>query len=95
MAYVLIMRDVDGTHSSVYPSILPALDALAAYTGKDRDSVVTGVRYVSDFGSVGIVEQRPVGWTNRTERALAEAYDARECGTLTKRQQALLDRHGW
>jgi hypothetical protein len=94
MAYVLINRAEDGTHESVHKTEALAIRALVKMLGRPVEFEL-GRAYVSDWGNRLVVEERAAGHTAKSERALREAYDARECGIATKRQLALLDRQGF
>jgi hypothetical protein len=94
MKYVLINNAVDGTHESVHKTHIGAINALIKMLGWQVDGEI-GRTYYSDWGNTLIIEERPDNWTASVERATREAYDARECGTATKRQLDLLDRNGF
>lgn len=98
MAYVMINRAPDGTHTRAFKSEARALKALAEMLGRETyggEPLKVGRTYVSDWGNVLTVEERAAGHTAAREDALREAFDARECGTATKRQLALLEKHGF
>jgi hypothetical protein len=97
MSFVLINHAPDGTHSRVFKTARGALKALRDYLTRAPDAgpLEVGQTYYSDWGNRLVVEERPAGHRAATETALRAAYDARECGTATKRQIALLDRHGF
>jgi hypothetical protein len=93
MSFVLINHAQDGTHESVHRTEALAQRALTKMLGRLPDEFQVGRTYISDWGNRLVVEERAAGHTAASERALREAYDARECGTATKRQLALLERH--
>jgi hypothetical protein len=98
MSYVMINRAPDGTHTRAFKSEALALAALAEMLGRSTDDcglpLCPGRSYYSDWGNVITVEQRGPGHTAAIETRLREAFDARECGTATKRQIALLEKYG-
>jgi hypothetical protein len=97
MSFVLINHAPDGTHNHVYKTARGALKALGDYLTRAPDAgpLEVGQSYYSDWGNHLVVEERAAGHSARSESALRAAYDARECGTATKRQLALLDRKGF
>jgi hypothetical protein len=97
MSYVLINHAPDGTHHHAYKTAAGALKALRAYLTRSLDAgpLEVGQTYYSDWGNALTVEARPAGHTAAKERALFHAYNARECGSATKRQLALLEREGF
>lgn len=94
MSFVLINHAPDGTHNHVYKTVAAAERALVAFLGHPVEFAL-GRDYYSDWGNHLVVEERAAGHTARSEAALRSAFDARECGTATKRQLALLDRKGF
>lgn len=95
-SYVLINRAPDGTHNRTFKSEALALAALAEMLGRETHEgqpLKISTTYYSDWGNALTVEERAAGHTAARETALREAFDARECGTATKRQLALLDKH--
>lgn len=92
--FVLINSAPDGRHESVHKTLDAAGEALAKMLGYPVE-VKLGEPYYSDWGNRLVVEARPAGHTAAKERALRAAFDARECGTATKAQLALLDRRGF
>lgn len=51
--------------------------------------------FYSDNGSSHFIDELQDGCNTATYRKLQAAYDAREMGTLTKAQTALLSKWGW
>jgi len=97
MTFVMINRAPDGTHNRTFETEKRALEALAEMLGRDTDMgqpLAVGRTYVSDWGNAITVEERPAGHTAALEDALREAFDARECGTATADQLALLEKCG-
>lgn len=96
--YVVINHAEDGTHNRVFKAKDGAQQYVAGFLNFGVDAFRTftlGHTYVGDFGNQLVIEERPDGWTAARETALRNAYDARECGTLSKRQKALLETLGW
>lgn len=94
--YTHSVTHVDGTHTKVFPNRWRALEAMARSLGYDEDDgnqLRPDRDYIDSNGGRHIVEHLPYGINNaRQADALREAYDARECGTATKRQLAMLER---
>jgi len=88
----------DGRSSKRFKTETAALASVAKSMGRDHDygePLQANRRYVDDNGGTHIVEEVSSSVRSAaTDEALGRAYDARECGTATKRQLALLDRHG-
>lgn len=96
MTFVLINSAPDGVHESVHKTLDAAGAALAKHLGRPIEArhVRLGEAYYSDWGNRLVIEARPAGHTARIERQLRAAFDARECGTATEAQLALLDKRG-
>ena len=93
--YVLIIEAEDGRHARTFKSEARAIGALKSYVpGMGEGQYKVGHTYYSDWGRRLTIEERADGWNARTEEAVGDAYDARECETATKRQLALLAKHG-
>lgn len=95
MTYVLINSACDGRHVRAFKTEAAALKAMADWFGRPVDGYVSGRTYYGDWGNRLTVEERPSGHTVAREARLAKAYDARECGTATKSQMALLESLGF
>ena len=96
MSFVLINHAPDGTHMRVFETDGAAKDVLSTMLGGDQGvPLVIGRTYYSDWGNALTIEERPPGWSADAEEARRHAYDARECGTLTDAQEALLETHRW
>jgi hypothetical protein len=70
----------------------------APTTRRPLSVVITSTKLHHGEGHGGnrlVVDERAAGHTAAHEAALAKAYDARETGTTTKRQLALLAQHGF
>ena len=94
MAYVLLILAEDGVHPKVFKDLDSAGRELTRQMGrKPRDGIVLQKRYRDNWGRTLIIEERPKGWTAPKERALGAAFDARETGTATPAQLALLEQH--
>jgi hypothetical protein len=93
MTHVLINNAPDGQHVRTFKTEAAALKALAEFLGRKVEGLAINRSYVSDWGNRLIVEKRAAGHTAAREIALANAFDAREMGTATKRQLALLDKY--
>ena len=95
-SYVTINRAEDGRHVSVFATLEKAFGHVVEMVGEGNALLPEiGKRYYSDWGNVLVIEERPDNWTAGLERRVGAAYNARECGTLTKAQKALLKRVGW
>jgi hypothetical protein len=96
MKWVHTGEHVDGAWHKVFATEAKALASVAKYLGRDTDygePLVAGRQYVDDNGGTHRVSQTSAT-SAHTADALRKAYDARECETATKRQLALLERHG-
>jgi hypothetical protein len=94
MKYVVINNAPDGRHVHTYSTIEKARKRMENMIGRE-DEYKIGVPYISDWGNVLCIEERPDNWTTSTERAISDAYDARECGTATKAQLKYLEDRGF
>lgn len=98
MATTLIamsIRAEDGRHCHYYKSVNEALAALAEQMGRDALGLEICKRYVDDWGRTMRLDTLPEGMTAAEHKQIGPAYDARECGTLTKAQRALLAKWGY
>jgi hypothetical protein len=88
----------DGSWYKFFSTEAAALASIAKFLGRNHDSdghpLRSGQRYVDAFGGTHRVSETTVP-NARTMAAIERAYDAREGGTATKRQLALLHRHGY
>ena len=98
MAWAIVNRAEDGRHIKSYTTQALASQALRDLVGR-RDglsgNVADGTEVVSDYGNVVQILKLPKGMTGKVYEKLMEAADARECGTLTAEQAALLAKHDW
>lgn len=90
---------IDGSSSKRFKTEAGALKSLARFLGSetwDGEPLRSGRAYHDNYGGRHYIEEAPASVTSaRTDEALKRAYDARECGTATKQQLALLDRHNF
>lgn len=95
MSYVLINYSCDGTHNRVFKTPEKAKNALALFLGRKVEEISLDRSYYGDFGNRLIIEEREASHTARSETALRDAYDARECGVATKKQLTMLNKKGY
>jgi hypothetical protein len=95
MKYVVINNACDGRHVHTYSTLQKAQKRMKNMIGKRETPFLPNISYISDWGNVLIIEERPDNWTSATENKIADAYDARECGTATKSQLRLLESKGF
>jgi hypothetical protein len=89
--FFLIIRAEDGEHIRRFATASAAYAALKAQVGYEIDPAIPA-NIVDDWGRRLAVEEWPAETSLKDRRGLRDAYDARECGTLTKAQAALLNR---
>ena len=94
MKYVVINNAEDGRHVSMYATRHAAAKYVDEIIGRVAAREL-GQPYYSDWGQRLVIEERPDHWTVRLEKQVRAAYDARECGTASKFQTALLEGLGW
>lgn len=98
MAWVIVNRAEDGRHIKSHTTHAMASQALRDLVGRREGLtglVPDGTEVVSDYGNVVQILQMPKGMTGKLYEKLMIAADARECGSLTAEQTALLAKHGW
>jgi len=95
MSYLLINHAEDGRHLSVYKTEELARNELEAQIGRKVEGPITGRHFHDDWGRCFVVEKRPDNWSAKLEQKLADAFDARECGTASHEQIKLLVQFGW
>lgn len=91
--FFLVIEAADGEHIFRYATEAAARSALTRQIGRERPegwSLRTPV--VDDAGRRLHIEVWPDGTTLRDRRDYGAAYEARECGTLTRAQSRLLKR---
>lgn len=91
--YVVINNAPDGRHISCYSTLEKAQKQVLGLIGNPQWPFLIGRTYYSDWGNAITIEERPDNWTQSIEKRMSEAFDARECGTATSAQLALLDKH--
>jgi hypothetical protein len=95
MKYIVINSAPDGRHVSLHSTIEGARKRVEDMVGKRSYTFEINREYYSDWGNVLCIEERPNNWTVKTEEQVAEAFDARECGTATATQLRLLEDAGF
>lgn len=102
MAWIHVGTECDGRWVKEFPTFEAAHASLAARAmgvptlGETPACAYTGrLTFCSDIGGRHFVRELPEGMHARTYEALGKAYDAREMGTLTERQERLLARWHW
>jgi hypothetical protein len=95
MRYVVINRACDGTHISTHATLEKAQKRVENMVGKREYPFEVNIPYISDWGNVLTIEERPGNWTSNLERRVSEAFDANECGFATKAQIRLLHDKGF
>jgi hypothetical protein len=98
MAWALITRAEDGRHIKSYTTHSDVSQALRDMVGRREGlsgNPPDGTEVVDDYGRVVQMLKMPKGMTGKTYEKLMIAADARECGTLTDEQTALLTRWDW
>lgn len=97
MPWIHRSNQVDGSWSKRFKTEAGALKSLAKFLGSetwDGEPLRSRRAYHDDFGGRHYIEEVAASVrSGRTDEAIGRAFDARECGTATKAQLALLARH--
>lgn len=99
MAWAVVNRAEDGRHVKSYTTHSLASQRVRDLVGR-RDGELSGnipddTTVTDDDGRRVTIKEMPKGMTGKVYEKLLDAYDARECGTLTDAQTALLAKWGW
>lgn len=93
MAWAIVNRAEDGRHVKSYATQAIASQAFRDLVGvRDdlRGNIEDGKEVVDEWGRVVYIKKLPKGVTGKQFAAFLDAYDARECGTLTPAQEEIL-----
>jgi hypothetical protein len=94
--FVWTNYSIDGTHTRTFRSEKTAIAALVKFLGRADDcgeAICVGKSFYDNYGARQFIEERVTYVTAKQEDAQRRAFDARECGTATKRQLALLEKN--
>ena len=95
MKYVVINNACDGRHVSTHATFELAQNKMTKMIGPRPESFELNRTYISDWGNALTIEKRTDNWTSSLEHQMADAFDARECGTATVAQLKLLEDKGF
>jgi hypothetical protein len=93
MAWAVVIRAEDGRHVKSYSTQSLASQAMRDQVGRREGlsgAIPANTNVIDDFGRSVTITQMPKGVTGKKYAAYLDAYDARETGTLTPEQEALL-----
>lgn len=91
-------EDVDGVSYDICATLEEAAAEMVDYLGTiSIQDVMTGGRRsgVGTFGNTSSITEVHDDMTSEAMNDLRRAYDARECGTATQQQLALLEKFGY